>query len=175
MNFRIVPSTATGMTLGILMTIAGTACSAGRSEAGLNLCPRQIRTEISPIADEVIWGGEKPLGSAKFAEVRVECLRVNNPAIETPQVKRGAFTDYAIAVSASVNYQLSESDSILPAGTSVALEALSESKVVLQSGFSTFKPVRGGTVGMVSGRISGISDEEIQRVRVVRVGWNYRP
>lgn len=140
-----------------------------------NLCPNDIQTEVSPVAGGITWGrSTPPVGSAKLGEIRIECLKVQNPAIETPQIKRGAFTDYQIAVSAEVSYEISASAKYVPTSTLVSFEALSDSKVVLRSGNGLFQPVRNGTLGLVSGRITNLSDDEIKRVKFVRVGWVYK-
>jgi hypothetical protein len=136
-------------------------------ESEANVCPQTIKGLPHPSNSGIEWTARKSV-SANIKSVVIECIPRRIAATE----KTSASTEYQIATTATIAYSLSMADY----GTFNAFlkfEAVTAKGVVLKSGSSFFKLVRGSTSGNASAVITGFSPEEISRVDHVNVGWEY--
>ncbi len=142
-------------------------------------CPHGLSAGAVADSSGIQWGNEKPTVEASITSVAVECFRVRNPAIETDKFKRSAHSDYSIAGTARVKYEIHDL-SLFETSTRfgnlearAVFEATSASGVVLGSASGTFRFVRGGSSGTVSATIAGLGADEITRVSRIVVRWEY--
>jgi len=108
----------------------------------------------------------------------IECIPDRHVAVEARGIKKSAYTDYEIAVTAEVVYKINDEPffNSNPGAFEVSgrLEAVTAAGVVLGSESPSFRLVRGSTRGTMSGKILYLSADEITRVVAVRAGWEYR-
>jgi hypothetical protein len=140
-----------------------------------NACPVVRGTPDSAEAG-IVWGGEPAKVTAQIASVAVECIPIFQPAIDTPKARRGAYNEYQIAVTATVNYQIKDKAYVdRPPDTeaNIIFEAVSQSGVVLGSARSRFRIIENVSAGTASARIASLTDSEIRKVVAVRAKWEY--
>jgi hypothetical protein len=128
----------------------------------------------SPAAANITWGGALETASADIFQVKIECVPNRHAAADTDTFKRAGYTDYEIAATATVTYKIKDPD-VLRANldAEIKFEAVSQANVVLGSAKGSFQLVRGGAFGTASAKITGLSSEEIRRVRSIRAAWLY--
>jgi hypothetical protein len=96
--------------------------------------------------------------------------------VVTEKAQQQAFTDYELAVTATISYKIPDATVFASnsASDTILFEALSDTGVVLGSASSSLKLVDGGgTRGTTSAKIVGLSDEEIRRITTVQARWKY--
>ena len=160
-----------------MLAIAFGLCSCGMERGGVergSACPEAIKAEDS--SDNSIQSGHTKL-SALIYSIAAICVPVKHGKMEAKGVKTEAYTDYELAVTVVVNYEIKNPKEYGASGQRfrdrIRLEALSKEGVVLGNGFADFSLIPGGSSTRVSGKISGLSDEEARRVAKVTARWTY--
>lgn len=111
--------------------------------------------------------------SATLTGAAVECFAQHHPARRSSGgASRAEYSDYAIAVTADISYQVVDIGKSTPVSGTVEFEAVSAAGVVLGETEAMVQLDRGLSNTRTSGRII-LTEGEVQRVRKVRVGWRY--
>lgn len=147
-----------------------------------NSCPTRIRGSVAADQSGIGWGGTPPKADAEIRSVAVECLPIVHPAVQTGQTRTDSFTDYRLDSTAYIASLVLDKKFVQRAARSsfagaltgtVVFDAVSGNGTVLGSTTGTFRLAPGLTNGTASGRISGLSASEIERVVSVRARWEY--
>lgn len=158
---------------------------------GVDECPNQIKGVAGvDMGDETLQdykitiAGETPYLKAKIDTVNLECFPVKNPAVKTARFEREAYTDFQIAITVNISYEIlnkvrfneAENNLIRSRGQTaeIKFEAVADSGVVIGSSTEKMHFVSSGTRGTVSSKIYGLSYEEISKVSFVRAFWTYK-
>lgn len=159
------------------------SCTAGLNGLSDSACSTAMIGTPAEAFVSVVWGrtqlGEKGKATATIRKVSVECLPIDNPAVENSSGKRAAYRSYQISATASVDYEINDDkwlqDAVIAPSDTIRFEAISENGVVLGAGTGTFNLIRGAAQGTetVSGSITELSDAEIRRVREVVARFTY--
>jgi hypothetical protein len=157
-----------------VLCLAISSCQVDRPE---DACP-VLQGTPDPTEAGIVWGGEPAKATAQIVSVAVECIPIFEPAVETEKVKRGAYNEYQVAVTATVSYEVKDKEFVdrMPGNleANITFEVVSRSGVVLGSAAGRFRMVGNATTGTVSARISTLADSEIRRAVAVRARWEYR-
>jgi len=154
--------------IGIVATIAA-GCDQLKPRA--DACPSGLAGAPSPESGgiiEAVGGQERLTGS--ITSVLVECLPSRHEPGQADRGWRRASTDYEVAVTATVEYKISDQD-FASSDANVIFEALSATGVVLGSTKAFFRFTKNGSSGQISAKIVGLSEEEVRRVTSVHARW----
>jgi len=148
--------------------VAATAPGCDQLKPRGDACPPGLAGAPSPASGgiiEAVGGQERLAGS--ITAVLVECLP--SPG-EADRGWRRASTGYELAVTATVEYKISDQD-FASSDANVIFEALSATGVVLGSTKAFFRFTKNGSSGQISAKIVGLSEEEVRRVTSVHAKW----
>lgn len=131
-------------------------------------CPRVLSAQPSDTASGISYGPDKsPILTADIVSAVAECIPPDSTSKSNPQY-------YSIAVTANVSYKAK--DGSLAYGRKqdkVIFECQTENNVVLGSGEAKFAYVNGGKAGTISTKITGLTSEEVKKLKTVKVRWAY--
>jgi hypothetical protein len=138
-------------------------------------CPPILKASADPGHSILLWGKDR--ASAEIGHVVAECVAMELPVTkESPKGGR-AYSIIATATAAGrVLDTIADQNPYRPTPkytASVLFEALSKSGVVLGTGYGSFTVIRGDDSTTVTGRVDGLTREEVVRVDRVRVRWQY--
>lgn len=174
---NLEPSAGNKIALIFGLTIALAGCrKAIPSER--NLCPPEIQGLALAKQSSALWESKKSIKvSALIVSVAVLCFPVYHPALISRRAGRASFSDYQIAATATVTYQVRDAKWVesAPLGlwATVIFEAVSANGVVLASKHAEFRILPTQKSATISASITGLSESEIQHVALVRARWQY--
>ena len=149
----------------ILLVSGAVLISACNSLQMSSACPAPLQGRPLTSGDGIQWrhnaNDPKPSASARITAVRVECIPIRHESTTTNNLKKDAYTDYEIAVTAEITYTVSAPtafENITPFSSleleaSLIFEGISHAGVVLGSATTSFTVVNGGTTGTASAKI----------------------
>jgi hypothetical protein len=169
----------------VALAVFTLSCGSGASVLGGTACSSAMIGAPSDTNSSIVWGadeaGNDGKASATITAVAIECTPVEHPPVEEKGVKRSAYQDFEIAITATVVYRIQDSKWVSQRAAysapsdRIRFEAISEKGVVLGTGTGSFTIVGGSKENSetVSGTIANLSDGQIRLVSKVIAKWTY--
>ena len=113
---------------------------------------------------------QKSIGMhAVIEEVKFECFAIDHP----PEGQRGAWSDYQVVVQAAVSFYFEEKEQESAQADELLVEIVSESGVLIGKSTARLEFKKGETRAFAVRSFKGVSIGQIERMAVVKMGWQY--